>query len=116
MPDGNDEYDHTTNTLSSESDSRKRDNIYNKPKIERHGAYDHTGRLENNMTRTGDDYDTTNFVGRNDDVSDYNHVVSTTVTRGYGKNNYEQGGYDLFHGIKTKLPQCDDTDYAHANI
>ncbi|KAH3702585.1 hypothetical protein DPMN_077609 [Dreissena polymorpha] len=115
MKDCNDEYDHTTNTLSSESESRKRDNIYNKPKIDRHGAYDHIGRLENNTTRTGDDYDTTNFAGRNDDVPDYNHVVSTTVTRVNGKKNHEHGGYDLSHGIKTKLSPCDDTDYAHAN-
>ncbi|KAH3825925.1 hypothetical protein DPMN_127812 [Dreissena polymorpha] len=116
MKDGNDEYDLTTNTVSSEFDTRKRENIYNKLKTDQHGDYDHFARSEHNMSRTGNDYDTTYLASKNDGIGDYNHVVSATIERVNCTKDREQGGYDFLHGIKTKLPPCDDTDYAHTKI
>ncbi|KAH3784662.1 hypothetical protein DPMN_162625 [Dreissena polymorpha] len=116
MKDCNDEYDHTTNNLSSESDRKTRDNIYNKLKADQHGDYDHFARPEHNLSRPGNDYNTAYLASMNDGIGDYNHIVSTTTERVNGKTYREQGGYAFLHGIKTKLPPCDDTDFAHAKI
>ncbi|KAH3702420.1 hypothetical protein DPMN_077437 [Dreissena polymorpha] len=113
---GNEVYDHTTNTLSSESDSRERDNIYNKLKTDQHGDYDHFARHEHNMSRPGNDYNTTYIASMNDGIGDYNHIFSTAIEGENGTTDRGQGGYDFMHGKRTNLPQCDDTDYAHAQI
>ncbi|KAH3702587.1 hypothetical protein DPMN_077611 [Dreissena polymorpha] len=116
MKDGNDEYDQTTNTLSSESDSRKRENIYNKLRTDQHGDYDYFARPDHNISRPGNDYNKTNLASINDGIGDYNHIVSKTIERVNGKTDREQSCFDLLHGIKTQLQPLDDTDYAHAKI
>ncbi|KAH3702196.1 hypothetical protein DPMN_077203 [Dreissena polymorpha] len=68
------------------------------------------------MSRAGNDYDTTYLASMNDGIGDYNHMVSTTIGRENCTKDREQGGYDFLHGVKTKLPPCDDMDNAHANI
>ncbi|KAH3839686.1 hypothetical protein DPMN_113119 [Dreissena polymorpha] len=118
-PYGNGNYDHTTVTLSSEAVTRKPDNIYNKLKIDRPGDYDHLGRLEHIMSQAGNDYNTSAISQRNEVVGDYNHItnpVRTTVTRGEGTKDHEQGDYDVLNGITVKLPPGDAHDYAHAKI
>ncbi|XP_052255584.1 uncharacterized protein LOC127861221 isoform X9 [Dreissena polymorpha] len=74
--DSNGDYDYTTNNLTSGSNTRKPENVYNKLKINRPGDYDHVDGRENNVTQAGNDYDTTSaaFASSNADVSDYNHI------------------------------------------
>ncbi|XP_052253478.1 uncharacterized protein LOC127859919 isoform X2 [Dreissena polymorpha] len=109
--DSNGVYDYTTNNLTSGSNTRKPDNVYNKLKINRPGDYDHVDGREYNVTHAGHDYDTTSadFASskRNADVSDYNHIRHPV------KGN---GDFDINTGRKVTLVPSDTSGYAHVKI
>ncbi|KAH3692633.1 hypothetical protein DPMN_193787 [Dreissena polymorpha] len=71
------------------------------------------------MSQAGNDYDTSAIPQRNEVVGDYNYIsnpVRTTVTRGDGTQDLEQGAYDVMNDMKLKLPPGDVHDYALAKI
>ncbi|XP_052254297.1 uncharacterized protein LOC127860331 isoform X1 [Dreissena polymorpha] len=107
--DNNGEYDYTTNNLTSGSNTRKPDNVYNKLKLNRPGDYNHVDGREHNVTQSGNDYDIKSPVvaPSNADVSDYNHITHPV------EGNVD---YDINTGRKVKLAPSDASGYAHVKI
>ncbi|KAH3802367.1 hypothetical protein DPMN_156043 [Dreissena polymorpha] len=74
-----------------------------------------SGRLGNNISKAGSDYDTTAVARRNDGDGDYSHIPhpdSTTCARLNGLKD----DYEVINGKKIKFSPSDSADYAHVRV
>ncbi|KAH3826333.1 hypothetical protein DPMN_128233 [Dreissena polymorpha] len=121
VKDESSDYDHTTNELTSGSDAKNPDNVYNKLKIDRLGDNVHGQRLGQSVIQSlEDDYDATSAVVSHgmDDDNDYNHIPRTAYNAYATGDNIkgdEGGNYDAINNAKFKVAQSDRSYYAHVN-